>query len=162
MREPAAYFITFRTYGSWLHGIEGSVDRDHNAYGTPFLAACAERERSAAARRKGAEIVLSAAQRASVRRTIEAVSRYRGWELRAVNVRSTHVHVVLSAAEAIEQVMNTLKAYATRRLREEGLFNPEGQVWSRHGSTQYVWNPRDLEPVVDYVANQQDGERFAE
>jgi hypothetical protein len=33
-----AYFITFRTYGSWLHGdSRGSVDRFHNVYGTPRL-----------------------------------------------------------------------------------------------------------------------------
>jgi hypothetical protein len=35
---PLAYFITFRSYGSWLHGDErGSVDRSHNQYGSPFL-----------------------------------------------------------------------------------------------------------------------------
>ena len=31
-----AYFITFSTYGSWLHGTKkgmGSVDREHNEYG---------------------------------------------------------------------------------------------------------------------------------
>ena len=35
---PLAYFITFRTYGTWLHGDKrGSVDRFHNKYGTPRL-----------------------------------------------------------------------------------------------------------------------------
>jgi hypothetical protein len=35
---PLAYFITFCTYGSWLHGDpRGSVDRYHNVYGTPRL-----------------------------------------------------------------------------------------------------------------------------
>ena len=33
-----AYFITFRCYGTWLHGDErGSVDRFHNIYGMPFI-----------------------------------------------------------------------------------------------------------------------------
>ncbi len=33
---PLAYLITFRTYGTWLHGdIRGSVDRFTNTYGTP-------------------------------------------------------------------------------------------------------------------------------
>jgi len=37
---PIAFFITFRTYGTWLHGDErGSVDRCHNHYGTPRLPA---------------------------------------------------------------------------------------------------------------------------
>ena len=32
---PLALLITFRCYGTWLHGdLRGSVDRDHNVYGT--------------------------------------------------------------------------------------------------------------------------------
>jgi len=35
---PLAYLITFTTYGTWLHGDpRGSVDREHNVWGTPFL-----------------------------------------------------------------------------------------------------------------------------
>jgi hypothetical protein len=34
---PVGYLITFRSYGTWLHGREGSVDRFHNAYGRPKL-----------------------------------------------------------------------------------------------------------------------------
>jgi hypothetical protein len=35
--QPLAYFITFRTYGSWLHGDDrGSVDRGHNEFGSPL------------------------------------------------------------------------------------------------------------------------------
>lgn len=33
-----AYFITYHTYGTWLHGNEaGSVDSQHNIPGTPML-----------------------------------------------------------------------------------------------------------------------------
>jgi hypothetical protein len=41
-----AYFITFTTYGTWLHGMDkelGSVDVRHNAYATPFLGPDARR-----------------------------------------------------------------------------------------------------------------------
>ena len=32
---PLAYLISFRTYGTWLHGDKrGSMDRKHNVYGT--------------------------------------------------------------------------------------------------------------------------------
>src|SRR5437762_2022331 len=35
---PLGYLITFRSYGTWLHGdARGSVDRFHNAFGTPRL-----------------------------------------------------------------------------------------------------------------------------
>jgi len=36
---PLAYFLTLRTYGTWLHGDErGSVDAKHNCYNTPYTA----------------------------------------------------------------------------------------------------------------------------
>jgi len=36
---PLAYLITFRCYGTWLHGDErGSVDRFHNQYQSPSAA----------------------------------------------------------------------------------------------------------------------------
>ena len=35
---PLGYLITFRCYGTWLHGDErGSIDRFHNRYKTPYL-----------------------------------------------------------------------------------------------------------------------------
>jgi len=38
-RIPLAYLITFRAYGTWLHGdSRGSVDRFHNRYGAPLIA----------------------------------------------------------------------------------------------------------------------------
>lgn len=37
---PLAYFISIRTYGTWLHGDDrGSVDRQHNEFNTPMLPA---------------------------------------------------------------------------------------------------------------------------
>src|SRR5438309_6127875 len=36
--SPVGFLITFRCYGTWLHGDErGSVDRHHRTYGTPGL-----------------------------------------------------------------------------------------------------------------------------
>jgi hypothetical protein len=36
--SPLAYFIAFSTYGAWLHGRDlGSVGKQHNEVGTPFL-----------------------------------------------------------------------------------------------------------------------------
>src|SRR6267143_5845823 len=37
-RIPLGYLITFRGYGTWLHGDRrGSVDRFHNRFGTPRI-----------------------------------------------------------------------------------------------------------------------------
>ncbi len=37
-RDPLGYLITFRAYGTWLHGdSRGSVDRFHNRYASPLI-----------------------------------------------------------------------------------------------------------------------------
>ncbi len=35
---PLAFLITFRCYGTWLHGDQsGSIDRFHNRYKSPYI-----------------------------------------------------------------------------------------------------------------------------
>ena len=51
--------------------------------------------------------------------------------------------------------MNDFKSYATRRLRSDGLAGPEAKVWTRHGSTRYVWHDKSLDAAIDYVVNGQ-------
>jgi len=63
------------------------------------------------------------------------------------------VHVVVAASEPAEQVMVSLKAWATRRLREAGL--GAGKTWARHGSTRYVWDEMGLTNVCEYVIDLQ-------
>src|SRR5256885_16885621 len=42
---PLGYLITFRAYGTWLHGdAHGAVDRHHHMFGSPMLAASPRRK----------------------------------------------------------------------------------------------------------------------
>jgi len=50
-----------------------------------------------------------------------------------------------------EAVMNAFKANATRELREAGLITPDVRVWSRGGSTRYLWKASHVDGAVDYV-----------
>lgn len=51
MPLPPGYFLTWHTYGTWLHGdAAGSVDAQHNTYATPRLPA--DRDRFSIARAK--------------------------------------------------------------------------------------------------------------
>ncbi len=149
----AAYFITFHTYGTWLHGAdEGSVTTGRNSYGEPTLdpddrAVSAEQKRMTAP-----AFVMNATHRAVVETAIREVSEHRNWTLHGLNVRTNHVHVVVSAPEAPERVMNDFKAYATRRMREAELIKADQRVWSRHGSTRYLWKPEDVAGACEYVA----------
>jgi hypothetical protein len=94
---PLAYLITFRCYGTWLHGDErGSVDREHNRYKEPYAPANENRGRHNRNTLKSEPVLLDRARRASVERAIRETCAHRNWELRAINVRTNHVHVVAS------------------------------------------------------------------
>jgi REP element-mobilizing transposase RayT len=83
--------------------------------------------------------------------TVGEVCDHRGWPLLAVNARTNHVHVVVSSSSTPEQVMVTLKAWCTRRLREAALVTEVARVWSRHGSTRYLWTEAHVQGAVTYV-----------
>jgi REP element-mobilizing transposase RayT len=156
MPEPLAYFITFSTYGTWLHGSNpGSVDRSHNAPGTPLLPADPELE---AARRRSMRqepYLLDEPRREVVLRTIREVARHRGWRLWAVHVRSNHVHVIVTAAAKPEKVMSDFKAWASRRLRENFGEDADRDRWTQHGSTKYIFGDDVLPAKIEYVVNGQ-------
>jgi REP element-mobilizing transposase RayT len=154
---PLAYLITFRTYGTWLHGDERfSMDRHgKNLYGAPAIAPnrkLTEIMRSNAA----SEIfVLDGKHRKIVDQAIRDCCTLREWFLRAINVRTNHVHATVSAARKPEGVLNAFKANATRNLRSAKLVSERQQVWSRGGSTRYLWKPEHVNRANDYVLNGQ-------
>ncbi len=155
LEPPLAYLITVRTYGTWLHGDDrGSEDRDHNAWDTPYLPPDQERRNIAASRLKGKPAALTWGERQVVDAEVRSQCAFRDWRLWALNVRTEHVHVVVSSAETPERVMNALKSYATRALRSEG--GRLGPVWSRHGSTRYLWKEDALAAACVYVLEGQD------
>jgi REP element-mobilizing transposase RayT len=156
MTDPIAYLITFRTYGTWLHGDDrGSVDRKHNVYGAPMLDPHVGRRRSARQRLRHSPVTLATVQREAVSQAIREVCDRREWTLHAVNVRSNHVHVVVSAPQRPEDVMLAFKAWSTRQLRRLGLRDEQTRVWSRHGSTRYIWKPGQLAEACRYVVESQ-------
>lgn len=155
--HPIAFLITFRCYGTWLHGDErGSTDPAHRGFGDDRT----QRDdwRVAFERRelRHAPVALDDHRRALVARTIAEVCRHRRWGLLAQNVRTNHVHVLVSAVGEPELVLNALKSWCTRRLRETGLCAPGQRMWSRHGSTVYVWTEEQLTRCRSYVVDGQD------
>ena len=87
--------------------------------------------------------------------TIIDQARYRGWTLLAAHVRTNHIHVVLHANLAPEQVMNIFKAYASRALNQASFDSPQRKRWTRHGSTRYLWREEDVTAAVEYVVREQ-------
>ena len=152
------YFLTWHTYGTWLHGdSRGSVDAEHNELNAPLAPDDPDRRSRMQALLKHPPVVLSDRARELVEATIRRHCEVRDWRLWAVSVRSNHVHVVVGCPPEVspERAMEQFKAWGTRRLREAGLLEPERTVWVEHGSTRWIKTEESLAQVVDYVENRQ-------
>ena len=155
---PLAYFLTWTTYGTRLHGDErGTVDRDHNRRGTPTLPEQPKRHAANARLLAHPPLVLDDSMRGVVERAITDHAALRTWRIIALNVRTNHVHLVIDCrgSHSPEAAMQQLKAWGTRRLISAGLIVPTTRVWTDHGSTRYVNTEVSLAAAVDYVLNQQ-------
>jgi REP element-mobilizing transposase RayT len=153
---PLAYFISFRSYGTWLHGDErGSIDRFNNRYRAPYLPAN-EKWRNYNQRQLKAEpSILKAKHRKSVEAAIRETCKIRNWLLLALNVRTNHVHSVVSANRRASLVLNAFKANATRQLREDRLWPHSFSPWADKGSKKKLWNEHSVAKAIDYVMNGQ-------
>jgi REP element-mobilizing transposase RayT len=152
-----AYLITFRCYGTWIHGDErGSMDRrGHNVWDTPLLPPDQQKERRRIKSPTGPSVSLNAPARGIVARTVREVCHHDGWTVLALNVLTEHVHLVVSADRDPEFVMNHMKSWATRRLREGQIAAPNAKTWSRHGSTKWLWTTEQVEGACAYVVDGQ-------
>ncbi len=151
--------LTFRTYGTWLHGDDrGSVDDEHNLFGSPFLSEDPKRVRYESSRMRALPMIFNVQQRAVVRAAMVDQCQYRGWDFSAIAVLSNHAHVVIAhVGLPPERIARELKARATRWLRERGLVDASRPVWVDHaGSRRYLWTDRDVKEAMHYVLCLQD------
>jgi REP element-mobilizing transposase RayT len=79
----------------------------------------------------------------------------RRWSLLAAHVRTNHVHIVVEADARPERIMNDLKSYASRCLNRSSLDEPNRKRWARHGSTRWLWEPRNVSAAIRYVVEEQ-------
>jgi REP element-mobilizing transposase RayT len=157
---PLAYLISFRTYGTWLHGDKrGSTDRFQNTYKTPHLPASERWIQYNERRLISAPVVLNSAQRRSVDAAVRDTCEHRRWYLHAHNVRTNHVHCVVSIGETKPgRALNALKANATRQMRADGNWPGARSPWADKGSERYLWSERSVALAIDYVNNRQGGD----
>jgi hypothetical protein len=104
--EPLAYFITWSTYGTWLPGDERGWVEFRYGWRMPD----ALRELEPAAKMAEDACRLSLEQRRAVEAQIKETCQIRDWHLHAVNCRSNHLHLVVTAPTAPERVRSQLKA----------------------------------------------------
>lgn len=150
--EPLGYFLTWVTYGTWLPGDErGWVEYQHGwKLPDPI------RELDALAAMTENACLLDESQRRAVESQIAETCRHRGWHLHAVNCRSNHVHVVVTAANTRpKKIRADLKAWATRCLKDR-FDNTRENWWADRGSIRFLNTEASLEAAVIYVSDAQD------
>lgn len=163
MADPLAFFITWSTYGTWLPGDERGWIEYRRGWQLPNPVRQLEAE---AAMTENA-CILDSEQRELVERTIADHCEKRAWQLHAVNCRTNHLHVVVSANCHPKKVRAQFKAWCTRRLKELDVTrngNRPGFVvrenwWAERGSGRYINNESGLEAAVIYVIDGQDKPR---
>jgi REP element-mobilizing transposase RayT len=154
--DPAGYFLTWVSYGTWLPGdARGWVEYRHGWQLPDPI-----REREARARMTEDACVLTPAQRRAVEAQIAETCTHRRWTLHAVNCRSNHVHVVVTADGANPtKVRSDLKAWATRTLNDK-FDNRRENWWAERGSIRYLNRDDELHTVILYVRDGQDANRY--
>src|SRR5690606_2597374 len=156
MPRAPGYFLTWRTYGTWLHGEPGAVDHNHNILGQPRAPVDPERVAFLRERLKHEPVVLSPIARQLVDKVMREHCERRQWRLLALAVRSNHVHVVIGEPEPPpELIVQQLKMWATRRLREHRIIGPAQRAWAEHASTLYLFEPGSVEEKIHYVLFEQ-------
>ena len=157
---PLAYFISFRSYGTWLHGDKrGSIDRFNNRYRSPYIPTNKNWQNDNQQRLKAKPLILKARHRKSIEVAIRETCNIRKWFLHALNVRTNHVHTVVSASQKkAGLVLNALKANATRQMRQDGVWCHSFSPWADNGSKRRLWNEQSVAKAIDYVLNGQGDE----
>ncbi len=149
-----AFFSTWTTYGTWLPGDERGWFERRRGWREPN-----ERRSFASALLMSADaVILTPMQRELVGSVIAEHSTFRGWALHAVNCRTNHVHVVVSAGEQpIELPREQFKAWCTRRLKEQATAGGTARAnwWTERGWDVYIDDDEELAAVVEYVLERQ-------
>jgi REP element-mobilizing transposase RayT len=150
---PLAYLITFRCYGTWLHGDErGSIDRFHNRYKSPYIEPNERWRRHNVQVLQSEPAVLDALRRQAVDRAIRETCSFGKWYLYALQVRTNHIHAVVSIGSILpERALTAFKANATRQMRQDGCWQQNSSPWAERGSKRYLWNEQSVAKAIEYV-----------
>ena len=85
--------------------------------------------------------------------------RVRGWELEAASVMYNHTHVIVGVAgdPDPQSILETLKSWATRALKQLRAPPPNGTFWTAKGSKRKLPDERAVRDGVIYVVRKQPG-----
>lgn len=149
MSAPLAYLLTWTTHGCWLPGdARGWVKAGETEIQDGDESTLRKSQRNLSQ----PPVKLSEVQRQIVNETVRQHCDIRGWTLHAVNVRTNHVHVVVTADVEPEVVLNQLESWCSRKLNED--YGEKRRWWTNHGSTRWINDKQYFRNAINYVENQ--------
>lgn len=149
------YLLTFNCYATHLPGDDrGWVDRSRGGHRGSYQGPRPELLNHA---RRIAEkpYQLNLLRSRIVLEAIRETCDFRCWNLLAVHVRSTHVHVVADGFSDPDRAISDRKAYATRALKRHDAGTAHSKHWARGGSTRGLFTVESIKAAVRYVADGQ-------
>ena len=145
-------FLPWTTYGTWLPGDERGWVNRHRTHGERVDAPGFTLEKHARQLLQEAPLIMDLTMRKTVKGAIRQSCHRQGWDLRTIDVRSNHVHLVVVAPEETSaKVMAVLKLAGRKALKT--VVN-RSCFWTRSGSTRVLYTEASLEAAIRYVANQ--------
>ncbi len=152
MNEIVGYFITWTTYGTWLPGDRRGWRRRIGGVQLP----APPLEQWCRGQLSGEVVLLRDCDRETVERACREHARFRRWTIYAINARTNHVHVVISANDRPQKVRDQLKANATQQLRRQDSPLVREKTWTKGGDCQVLYSDEALTSAVQYVDECQD------
>jgi len=144
MPKTVGYMLTWTTYGTWLQGSEKGFVKDGQIRGENVgLKMDCEKKLKRSPVRLGRE------ERQIVRKAIlEAAKRFKQ-NIRAIAVRSNHVHIVCEYVDVPTGVLVGYYKNAGRKALQKSVH--EGRVWTRGYDKRFCFDEQALSERVKYV-----------
>jgi REP element-mobilizing transposase RayT len=161
------WLITWTCYGAWLSGdgrsFVSNVRDDHgdhvrhNLPGTPCDADMPLLEAWMRDQMTGDPVTLDKRDADAMIQQYLETARIRGWTLQAASVMYNHTHVLVGVPgdPSPDTIRETLKSWATRRLRQHRSLPPNGTFWTAKGSRRKMPDEVALRACVAYVVKKQ-------
>ncbi len=151
MADVIGYFLTCTSYGTWLPGDRRGWQQWHKGWQrpSPLLEDYSRNIMTEDA------VTLSAEQRSNIEATIHKHCEIRNWHLWAVNCRTNHVHVVVTALDCDGTIVrDQFKAWCTRNLKLA--FDPNKKNWwAEGGYIDELETEDELASAIEYTLNAQ-------
>lgn len=150
MGKIVGYMVTWTTYGTWLQGDKrGYVTKGKILGGNKNIKEiCRKLQKQPA-------VILNKEEKKTVRQAILKESEKIGQTIKALAVRTSHVHLVaVPCCESIEEIVSRYKNVAMFALYNLGR---EGRIWTRGFDKRFCFTEDEFNTKTNYAQKHNTG-----